>query len=92
MHLPRRKRPDTRELQENWQPKLYGRLIALLLLIAYSIAFVLENRTHVHVHFVFATASVSLVWLILLAGAIGLTGGILLAQLDRRRRRRRTAQ
>ena len=32
------------------------------------------------------------VWLILLAGAIGLTGGILLAQLDRRRRRRRTAQ
>jgi len=37
---------------------------------------------------VFATANVSLVWLILLSLAIGLVGGILLAQLERRRRRR----
>ena len=92
MHLPGRKRVPTGEIQENWQPRLYGRLIALGLLIAYSIAFVLENRTSVHVHFVFVTASVSLVWLILLAAAIGIATGILLAQLDRRRRRRRTAQ
>jgi arginine exporter protein ArgO len=42
----------------------------------------------VNVHFVLATASVSLVWLILLALAVGLLGGILLAQLERRRRRR----
>jgi NhaP-type Na+/H+ or K+/H+ antiporter len=41
------------------------------------------------VHFVFATASVSLVWLILLSLVIGLVGGILLAQLERRRRRNR---
>ncbi len=82
MHLPRRKRVDTGELQENWQPTLYGRLIALGLLIAYAIA----------VHFVFITASVSLVWLVLLAVAIGLVAGILLAQLDRRRRRRRAKQ
>ena len=92
MHLPRRKRLDTGELQENWQPRLYGRLIALGLLIAYAIAFVLENRTSVHVHFVFVTARVSLVWLVLLAVAIGVAAGILLAQLDRRRRRRRRAQ
>jgi uncharacterized integral membrane protein len=92
VHLPRRKRVDTGELQENWQPKLYGRLIALGLLVAYAIAFVLENRTTVHVHFVFITASVSLVWLVLLAVAIGVAAGILLAQLDRRRRRRRTVQ
>ena len=89
MHLPHRKRIDTGELQENWQPKLYGRLIALGLLIAYAIAFVLENRAQVHVHFVFATAKVSFIWLILLALAIGVTSGLLLAQLDRRRRRRR---
>jgi uncharacterized integral membrane protein len=88
VHLPRRKHLDTTELQENWQPKLYGWLIALGLLIAYAIAFVLENRKHVNIHFVFATASVSLVWLVLLAIAIGIAGGILLAQLDRRRRRR----
>ena len=92
MRLPRRKRIDTGELQENWQPKLYGRLIALSVLIAYAIAFVLENRSSVHIHFVLATASVSLIWLVLLAIALGVAGGILLAQLDRRRRRRRTAE
>ena len=41
-----------------------------------------------NVHFVLATAGVSLVWLILLALGVGLLGGILLAQLERRRRRR----
>jgi uncharacterized integral membrane protein len=92
VHLPRRKRLDTGELQENWQPRLYGRLIALGLLVAYAIAFVLENRTSVHVHFVFVTARVSLVWLVLLAVAIGVAAGILLAQLDRRRRRRRAGK
>jgi uncharacterized integral membrane protein len=92
VHLPRRKRIDTGEIQENWQPKLYGRLIALGLLIAYAIAFVLENRSSVHMHFVFVTASVSLIWVVLLAIAIGVVSGILLAQLDRRRRRRRTTQ
>jgi hypothetical protein len=35
---------------------------------------------------------VSLVWLVLLALAIGVTAGILLAQLDRRRRRRRAGK
>ena len=83
---------DTGELQENWQPRLYGRLIALGLLTAYAIAFVLENRAHVHIHFVFATASVSLIWLVLLGIAIGVVAGVLIAQLDRRRRRRRTTQ
>jgi uncharacterized integral membrane protein len=80
---------DTGELHDRWQPRLWARLIVLVLLAAYVIAFVLENSTHVNVHFVFATAEVSLVWLILLALAVGLLGGILLAQLDRRRRRRR---
>ena len=84
------RRPNTNELNENWQPRLYGRLLILLVLVAYVIAFVIENRKSVNLHFVFATASVSLVWLILLSLAIGLAGGILLAQLERRRRRRRT--
>jgi uncharacterized integral membrane protein len=92
VHLPRRKRIDTGEIQENWQPKLYGRLITLGLLIAYAIAFVLENRSSVHMHFVFVTASVSVIWVVLLSIAIGVASGILLAQLDRRRRRKRTTQ
>jgi uncharacterized integral membrane protein len=72
----RRPRIDTGEVSDRWQPRLYLRLIVLGLLVAFAIAFILENRRQVNVHFVLATASVSLVWL------------ILLAQLERRRRRR----
>lgn len=90
MRLRRRPHIDTQELQEQWQPKLWIRLIVLAILIAYVIAFVIENRKAVHLHFVLATASVSLVWLIVLSVGIGLIGGILLSQLERRRRRRRS--
>jgi uncharacterized integral membrane protein len=89
MRLARRPKIDTDRINEDWQPKLYTRLIILALLVAYVIAFVLENRKSVHLHFVFATASVSLVWLILLSLVLGLVGGMLLAQLERRRRRNR---
>ena len=92
MRFRRRPSINTEELQENWQPKLYARLIALVLLAAYAVAFVLENKKSVHLHFVLATANVSLVWLILLSLAVGFVVGILLSQLERRRRRRRTAK
>jgi uncharacterized integral membrane protein len=88
MRRLRRPRIDTGEVADRWQPRLYVRLIVLGLLVAYAIAFILENRTQVNIHFVLATARVSLVWLILLALGVGLLGGILLAQLERRRRRR----
>jgi uncharacterized integral membrane protein len=88
MRFLRRPRIDAEEVSDRWQPRLYARLIVLALLAAYAIGFVLENRGRVHVHFVLVTARVSLVWLILLALAVGLLGGILLAQLERRRRRR----
>ena len=84
----RRPRIDTDQVSDRWQPRLYLRLIVLGLLVAFAIAFILENRKQVNVHFVLATASVSLVWLILLALGLGLLLGILLAQLERRRRRR----
>jgi uncharacterized integral membrane protein len=84
----RRPKIDTDEVSDRWQPRLWLRLIVLGLLVAYAIAFVLENRKQVDVHFVLATASVSLVWLILLALGVGLLAGTLLAQLERRRRRR----
>ena len=91
MRFRRRPSIDTGELNEQWQPRVYGRLIAIIVLIAYAIAFVLENRKPTSLHFVFATARVSLVWLILLGLAVGLVAGILISQLERRRRRRRTA-
>lgn len=84
----RRPRIDTDEVSDRWQPRLYVRLLILGLLVAYAIAFILENRTQVEVHFVLWTAHVSLVWVILLALGVGLLLGILLAQLERRRRRR----
>jgi uncharacterized integral membrane protein len=84
----RRPRIDTDEVSDRWQPRLYVRLIVLGVLVAYAIAFVLENRTQVDVKFVLVTARVSLVWLTLLALGVGLLGGILLGQLERRRRRR----
>jgi uncharacterized integral membrane protein len=92
VRLRRRPSIDTEELQENWQPLLYARVVAIVLLLAYVTAFVIENRKAVSLHFVFATARVSLVWLILLSLALGFVAGILLSQLDRRRRRRRAAQ
>ena len=84
----RRPKIDTGEVSDRWQPRLYVRFIVLGVLIGYAIAFVLENRTQVNVHFVLATTRVSLVWLILLALGVGVLGGILLGQLERRRRRR----
>jgi uncharacterized integral membrane protein len=78
----RRPRPNESRL-------FYIGLILLALLIAYAVAFVLENGKSVSVHFVFVTAQVSLIWLILLALAVGLVSGMLLATLERRRRVRR---
>jgi uncharacterized integral membrane protein len=89
VRFPRRPRINTDEVADRWQPRLYARLIVLGLLVAYAIAFILENRTSVKVHFVLTKTHVSLVWLMLLALAVGLLAGILLAQLERRGRRRR---
>jgi len=89
LRFPRRPRINTDEVADRWQPRLYARLIILGLLVAYAIAFILENRISVKVHFVLTKTHVSLVWLILLALAVGLLAGILLAQLERRGRRRR---
>jgi uncharacterized integral membrane protein len=88
----RRQRDAAGQLDEQWQPKVYARLIALALVVAYAIAFILENGKHVSVHFVFVTTKVSIVWLILLSLALGAIGGILLSQLERRRRRLRRGE
>jgi uncharacterized integral membrane protein len=88
VRIPGRRPIDAAQLDENWQPRLYLRLVLLVVLLAYAIAFVLENKTTVSVHFVLATANVSLIWLVLVALAVGVLGGLLIGQLERRRRRR----
>ena len=87
MGLIPRRRKDRRPLEE-WQPRRWAILIGLAVLLAYAIAFVVENSKRVSVHFVLATAHVSLIWVMLLCLAIGVLGGVLLSQLHRRRRRR----
>jgi uncharacterized integral membrane protein len=75
--------------EDTWQPRLYARIIVVLLLAAFAIAFVLKNRRSVNIDFVAVAADVSLIWLILLNLGIGFVAGILVSQLYRRRRRLR---
>ena len=75
------------ERLREWQPRFWAKLLGLVALALYVLAFILENRKDVHLHFVLFTATVSLIWLILLSVAIGIVAGALLGQLNRRRRR-----
>jgi uncharacterized integral membrane protein len=84
--VPRLRGLSEEQLRE-WQPRFWAKLIGLLAIAIYVIAFVLENRKKVHLHFVLFTATVSQIWLILLSLGIGLVGGALLSQLYRRRSR-----
>ena len=84
---PSRPEPKPRREPSTWQPLLYLKIALLLFAVAYSIAFVVENRREIPIDFVFWTARVRLIWEILLLLAIGVVGGILLSQLYRHRRR-----
>jgi uncharacterized integral membrane protein len=84
--MPRWRNLSEEQIRE-WQPRFWAKLIGVVVLACYLIAFVLENRRGVHLHFVFFTAKVSQIWLILLILAIGILLGALLSQLHRRRGR-----
>lgn len=62
-------------------------VLVLALLVAYAVAFVVENSKRVSIHFVIGSARTRVIWVILLSIAIGLIAGMLLPQLRRRRRR-----
>jgi uncharacterized integral membrane protein len=72
---------------EEWQPRLYAILIALVLIVGWLIAFIVKNDENVQLDFVLLDAHLSLIWLIILLLAIGFLGGVLTSQLYRRRRR-----
>jgi uncharacterized integral membrane protein len=82
--MPRWRKLSEEQIRE-WQPRFWAKLIAVVVIACYLIAFVLENRKTVHLHFVLFTAKVSQIWLILLVLAIGILLGALLSQLHRRR-------
>jgi uncharacterized integral membrane protein len=83
----RRINPETRE---TFQPRLWLIVVALILIGAYVVAFVAQNTKHVTVHFVVVSARTSVIWLLLFSLAIGFTGGLLVSQLARRRRRNKS--
>ena len=82
--MPRWRNLSEEQIRE-LQPRFWAKLIGVVVIACYVIAFVLENRKTVHLHFVLFTANVSQIWLILLILAIGVLGGALLSQLHRRR-------
>ena len=71
---------------------LYVKIGLLLFVIAYAIAFVVENGQRIEIDFVFTAEEVRLIWAILLLLGVGLIGGMLLSQLDRHRRRTQLAE
>ena len=79
------------EKQEAWQPLLWTILTVVLFVLAWVIAFIVENTHTVAVHWVFATTRTSLIWVIVVSALLGLLVGVLLSQLHRRRWRRRHA-
>ncbi|HWL33864.1 MAG TPA: LapA family protein [Gaiellaceae bacterium] len=78
------------EFDRSWQPRLWIRVGALVLIGAYLIAFVVGNDEEASVDFVLGQARTSLIWVILLSLLAGLVGGVLLSQLHRRRQTRRS--
>lgn len=76
-----RRRVDT----ERWQPRLWAILLGLTLLALYLIAFVVRNDDEIEIDFVLFKATVSLIWEIVFILALGVLGGVLLSQLNRRR-------
>ena len=85
--------PDEEEDRPStFQPWLYVKIALLLIVIAYAIAFVVENTQEIKIDFVFTDANVRVIWTILLLLAIGLVSGMLLSQLYRHRRRAQLAK
>jgi uncharacterized membrane protein YciS (DUF1049 family) len=75
------------EGEREW--RLWLGLGLLALVVAYVIAFVIENSKKVTIHWVFASSHSSVIWLIVVNLIIGVAAGLLISSLYRRRRRRR---
>jgi uncharacterized integral membrane protein len=84
-----RRRGIDPETRETFQPRLWLIVGGLVLIGAYIVAFIAENDKSVTVHFVFYSARTSVIWLVILSLAIGVVSGLLLSQLERRRRRQK---
>jgi uncharacterized integral membrane protein len=83
----RTKLAKRREGARSFQPGLWLRLLPAGAAVVYFAFFIGLNTHHVKVSFVFSSTRVSLIWVVLLSGALGIVLGVLLSQLYRFRRR-----
>ena len=88
----RTKLAKRREGARSFQPGLWLRLLPAGAAVVYLAFFIGLNTHHVKVSFVFSSTRVSLIWVVLLSGALGIVLGVLLSQLYRFRRRSKTAK
>jgi uncharacterized integral membrane protein len=85
---PKRVKPARRrEGARSFQPGLWVRLLPAGAAIVYLAFFIGLNTHRVKVSFVLSSTRVSLIWVVLLSGALGIVLGVLLSQLYRFRRR-----
>ena len=70
----------------------YAKLLLLLFVVAYVIAFVVGNDKRIRVDFVFATGRVTLIWAVLLVLLVGVFAGLLLSHLYRHRRSKQSRE
>ena len=85
----RKQRDRVEGVSQDPDLRVWARVLVLVFVAGYLVAFVLENSTHHPLHFVFLTRNVSTIWLILLSVLIGIVFGILVSQLAHRRHARR---
>jgi len=71
------------ELDEAWQPRLWSKLVLLVVFVGFGIALVVANSSKVKISFLFASINVSKIWLILLCFVLGLVSGVLISQMHR---------
>jgi uncharacterized integral membrane protein len=83
----RTKLAKRREGARSFQPGLWLRLLPAGASVVYLAFFIGLNTHRVKVSFVFSSTRVSLIWVVLLSGALGIVLGVLLSQLYRFRRR-----
>jgi uncharacterized integral membrane protein len=69
-----------------FQPRLWLIIVGLSAMVLYLLAFIVSNDKQIEIEFVFFTATLSLIWAMVLMVGLGVLGGVLLSQLYRRRR------
>jgi uncharacterized integral membrane protein len=80
------------ELHRELGIAFFAKLLVLLFVVAYVIAFVVGNDKRISVDFVFATGRVTLIWAVLLVLLVGVFAGLLLSHLYRHRRRKQSGK